>query len=72
MTTAETIACGIAWIAVVVACTVVQLLRARRQNVARYDVEWRASGGVFTARGLTEGEFDRLMKRLKSEGYPDA
>jgi hypothetical protein len=72
VTTTETIVCAIVWTVGIAGYTAVQLQRARRRSTPRYDVEWHANGSVFNARGLTEGEFDALTKRLKREGQPDA
>lgn len=66
MTASQIIACAIGVTAAIVAITAFVLTKQRSQP-ARYDVRWHAGGGEFTARGLTEKEFDTLMQRLKRE-----
>lgn len=66
MTTTQIIACALSVAAALVAITA-YVATTRRARPARYDVRWHTDGGEFTARGLSEKDFDTLMARLKSE-----
>ena len=66
MTTTQIISCALSAAAAIVAIAAC-MATARRARPARYDVRWQTDGGEFTARGLSEKEFDTLMARLKSE-----